>query len=682
LSDTGQITYQGQTFNLPGVYGIPNTNGLQVTGSTGGQDLVVLVGQAANGPTGVLHPITGPTDLQNTYGSGPIVDAYSLIARYTDATNLAAYALGTNTQSSLTLLDASSQPSIVGTSNGYGVSQNSLGVSISGTAGNLTAQFVNRATNYTATQSGLGPAFTVAYTGNGAAVLTIGSTLTAPVVTPTAETTGGTIPANTTVNIIVVAKNAACVTPSTEVNVVTGSGSTNSVNWSITSVPGATSYDVYASSGAAAPTYYGTTTSTSGTATHIPSSTQTAPTQVTGEFLTVTVTGQTDGSGPIDVALTGPLATVAGVVNYVGGQVGYTCSAASTTSGSIPSTLLDPVTSQTLTSGGYTATADKGAVIAWLNSLGQATFVAGSGGPPAPTGGVVLFSGATSVAPQTTDWTNFGTALESLVPRPQIVVFLTSNPANIQTLSNAVTYANQINPGLNLVFFCGGGTNPTATSLIQIAQSGSNFLGCCAANDFYDYNASGTYTLFPAYMLGAIAAGQAAANPAQPFTNQPVGVLQLNTVFDANTTAYLIQNGVMVANYNTQNIITWVQGTTMDNNPQHQNNLFYVEPSVRDSVFTVLDMLSATLSQVGIGLGTGYTGANTQTALVGTVNNVLARAQKLQLIAGYTPVSAQNIQPFANNPTWLNITLTLQIISPINGIITSVNVTLPTSVAA
>ncbi|MCL6444827.1 MAG: hypothetical protein K6T83_15460 [Alicyclobacillus sp.] len=677
---TGSVTLNNVTYNGPNVYTVVNSNGL-TGGQTNSQPIVYLAGTSVGGKPGQVIRIFSENQARQTLKGGDLLNAY-LFARKHGAGEVDVYRVNPATQSSLLLRDASGNPSILVTSNDYGQYTNSFSLSLTSGSNGYSITFVDAYDGVTLNTSyPVGNALTIQYTGNGtsASVTVVQSLSQVGTVTLTANTTGGTIPSNTSVLVQIVPRNASGYgLPNTGNSVTTDTtGNTNSVTASWSAVPGATSYDVYVNGA-----YYGNVQTTTATITYIPTGTAAPPTTATaGPDLVVTISGQTDGSKSLDINLSAPnVSTVSALAAYITSQTGYIATAAPG-AGGIASTMLDPVTSVSALGSGATLTSKIGAIINWLNNTGYVTasMAPGASNPPASVTNAP-FTGGSDGTPTVTNWQNAANAILTATPQLRYPVPLTNVQTYSQAFANIVSQAAQQATVRFSRMFCGGDTSDTDQIAEQNAAELNNPRVYYAYPDFYDYDCNGVYTHFPSYMLAACYAGLAAAgNPAQPLTNQILRISALGSP-DANGITVtgqralaLAQAGVSSAYLADDGNIRIFQGISTDQLASDQLNTYKVEFSVGNAIDQVRIYVSQNLAQNYRG-GINY-GSSTAAAIIADINKLLTDAVNFGWIAGFTPPSQLTYAP--GNSTYLVAECQVQVANPINGLIIEMDLSLP-----
>lgn len=691
MAGTGSATWNGTVLPLPGTYGFVDPSGLSFPGSPDAP-VVYLIGNSVGGqPKTVLGPFSSYSEAAQVLRGGDLLNAVRFAFK-AGAGRVAAYRPFSATQSSLILRDASANPSIVLTSADWGSWTNSLAASISGTVPNLVATLVNLKDQTTFTSPGLGGVIQLAYTGNGtSAAVTVAHGLQAPAVGAlTANTTGGSIPASTTVYIRVVARNASGISaPSSEVSVTTGSSSsTNSVTVPITADPAATSYDIYVGTSAGAELYYGNVKgqasgTINATVTSIPSGTSAVPTQATARDALVTwVTGATDGSQSLDVNLDNAnVSTCRGLVGFLNGQTGYSAQLSSG-AGGISSTQIDAVTNQSITGSGYLLTSAIGTVVNWFNSTGLVTAAAASGATQAPAqAGLTPFAGGSDGTATATDWQSAANQIQTFSPFLRYTVPLTSDPAIMQAVLQAIVAAATPPAGLLGEGFFGGAIGETQAQAKQNAASLNSRRAVYAGRaDFFDYDANFVVQRFPGYMMAAYFAGlRAGLSPQTPLTGKLVNVLKLAQRLSVAELNDLNRSGVAAPKVNEQGLVEISLGTTTDISSQDYTNLYYVEESVGNSVDSLIAWLVSNLNRLF--KGQPNYGARTSNLLLAEINSELTVARDTyHWIADFD--KATTVTQLPTNPTFLVVPVTVRIVEPINGVIVPIALQLPVQAAS
>lgn len=684
--------FNGQQIIKPGVYSRVDPTSLTpveygATGriafvgtSVGGPPVTATMNSASNTPGPVMW-MNDPSLAKSVLKGGDLLNASKFAWNPSPDQNgadlIAFVRVNPATQASLTLKDGSSNACLTLTSKDWGAWTNNIQVSIGN--GTTSGKVVSLACYQYNIQEGgvgtsadnLGNAFTLQYTGNAtSAALTITNSLSAPAA-PTlgASTTGGSL-ATGTVYVKITALNASGETAASAEASVAVTGPTGSVTVSWTAIPGASKYNVYASNTAGAELFVGQATGTSYTITALPSSGAAAPTtNTTSKNLNVVLTGQTDGSQNIDICLDpakdNRYTTLQAVVNYLAGLTGYTASLLG--AGAMNSTYLDPVTSQNIKTA-YTATAQLGAIIYWINTYSQLVTAAQASStnynPPANTNGFINLAGGSDGTPSNIDWQNALTVLRK--QDVQFVVPLTDN-ASVHAMFDAENkYLSQNGLAYRRGFY-GGALGETDAQVLTRAQNLNSDRAVLAPVGFYQYDALGNYTLFPPYMLAALFAGIAAGadSVTAPLTNKNINVLALERLLSQASILSFLQGGVAAVDARKKGGYYIVQGITTSIS---QTNEYYQEFSVGRAVDYVRQMLDDALS---IYPGQASNGATTVASMIATATSVLQAAKDNGIIAGFDKVTG--VVQSTTTPTAYQVPVNVYVRDPINYVLVTVS---------
>lgn len=665
------VTYQNTTLGIPGAYTFVNPSGLALAGVTGAPP-VLLIGSAVGGKPGTLLQPRNPVGASNTLRGGDLLNGFNF-ASQGGAQNIYAWRTDPATQSSLTVYGTNGNPSFTVTSTDYGAWTQQLALSLQGTAGALTGTLVNGYTGSTATATNLGPAFTVQYTGNGTqATAALTQSLTATTVTA-ASGTGGNLGTGS-YSVTVVAKNAASVALSTATTVSVAASGTINASWS--GVTGAYAYDVYLSGTqgqsfvttvAATPTgTYSTTISQYGTMTGLPTATA-------GPAFVALVSGQTDGSQNLNVAVT----TVQALVAFLNVQQGYVATQASATAGSIPGAQLDATTNAVAINGssGANFTAQVGAVVAWLNALSDVTATPASPLNAPTTLGLTNMVGGSDGSQTVQNWQAAAAAIATMQPQPRYIVALTDNTDFVAPLVQAVQANESAYPAVFSELYIGGGTAPTVQSASQLAAQFASKRVLTPGWSFYANDVNSTYTLFPAYMLGALYAGIRASLPtAYALTNQALPIMALGSTLSSTDVQTLINNNVATPMINALGEIVIAHGGTTYNGPQ--NNLYYQEESIVNVTDTVRQyLIQNTVSTQANIMGAPNYGSTTTKARIGYINSLLQNCVTNGWIADFKRVTS--LSTVQGNAEYELAQLVLYVPVPTNGMVYQINLQIP-----
>ncbi len=577
------VSYDNQSLAIPGAYTFVNPNGLTLPGQ-GNEGLVFLVGSSVGGTPGQVLTFSDPASAARHLRGGDLLNAYNFTTQKGGAQNVAVWRTDPATPSYLTVYGSNGKVSFTLQANDSGSYTNQFALSIAGSSGNQTVTFVDGYANRTFTQSGLGPAFSVQYTGN--ATTAIGSVtngLSMGAVTLASASSGQL--ATGTYSVVVDAKNAASLALS-QAAPITLSGTQNAISAAWSAVTGAFTYDVYLS-GTQGYSYVASvpaTTSNNMSYTITLSGTPASlPSTVSGPAFVSLLSGQTDGSVNQNIAISQVNALVA-LLNV---QQGYVASTVSSVAGSIPGYLLDVSGSESLAgSSGTTFTADLGAIVTYLQTLGYATptVPAGSLVPPAAMP-LTNFLGGEDGSQTPTQWSAVADALTTMHPFPRYIVALTSVNEFIAPLANAVTTGSQTFPAMLSEMFIGGSTNPNYTDAVQRSAQFASQRIMNTGLDFWDYDHNLNYTHFPSYMLAAIYAGlRASIGAPNALTNQILNIKALGSVPSAPQITQYLNNNVAIPMVNALGQIVIARGVTTSGD---HLNLYYREESIVNAADTL-----------------------------------------------------------------------------------------------
>lgn len=241
--------------------------------------------------------------------------------------------------------------------------------------------------------------------------------------------------------------------------------------------------------------------------------------------------------------------TVGQLVNAINAVSGFTASVQDGQGGVTPSLNgLDTITvAQDVKTTAYTATANLQAIIDWLNSAAEPLVIAtrhtNAGAVPANIG-TTYFTGGTSPAPITGDWTNAFSMLQTqdvqwIVPLTSDTSVWAACDAHCQFMSGAGRKERR--------WMSGPGTGTTVSAAAAIPLTLNSDRGSIVYPGYYAFNAQGQRTLYAPYMTAAlVAAGFAGMNPGDAMTNKPLAVNGLEVALkDPVDTDLLIQSGVL-----------------------------------------------------------------------------------------------------------------------------------------
>ncbi len=665
------LVFGSQAVQLPGVLTQVNPQGLSPV-TAGAPNNIAFIGTGLGTQPQTVQEWSDPAAVQALRG-GDLLNAVNFAfspAVGGGATTQYTVRVNRATQATLALPGASAATAVLLTSADYGAWTNGIQVSIAaGSLSNTVIASVQYAPgNYLLVSPNLGQALQLAYTGNAtAATVTLTDSLATPAAPTLTQSTGGALASGDTVYVVVTAVNASGESlPSTSTS-VTLTANNSSVQVAGATVTGATRYNIYAGSTATALYLQQTITAFPATLTALVSSGTPPPTtNTTGPDITTTLTGATDGSQSLDWSLSvSPYNTLQGLVNAFNGQTGYTASTLGMPS--MPSSYLDTVTAANITTAEI-LTAQQGAVLYWFNTQASnyVTAAAGAGStqPPAPTAGFLYLSGGSEgPAPQLSDWQDALSLLESY--NIDIVVPLTSE-GSIHALFDQTNHSLAQQGVIYRTGFYGGATGETPAITLGRAQALNSDRAVLAAPGFYQNDYTGTYTLFPPYMLAALYAGIAAGlNVSVPLTYKQPNILALEQLYNQSTQIQLIQGGVAPTVAVRTGGFRIEQGVTTS---LSNTSVYNVEYSVLRAVDYVREQLSLTFDGL---VGQASQGSVTVAQMVAEATAVLNAAVANGIIAGFQTVT--NVAVSSQSPTAYVVPVNIQVVDPINNILVTIN---------
>lgn len=254
---------------------------------------------------------------------------------------------------------------------------------------------------------------------------------------------------------------------------------------------------------------------------------------------------------------------------------------------------LDFVSAQSVKSGPYTVTADLQAVVDWLNSdaspLVSGARVAGAGTKPA-VAALKFLSGGSDGTTTTTDWADCFTALQS--EDVQWITPISSDPAIHAMLSTHCDFMSNI--GLKeRRGIVGTALNTSDSAAIAAAKAINSDRISLVHIGHYNYDQSGTLTLFAPYITAALLSGMfSGVNPGTPLTNKTINVRGLERNLRVPTDTDVLLNGGVLPIINTdegykvcQSITTWLVNNNYNRREQSTGvALDYTMRSVRKAV--------------------------------------------------------------------------------------------------
>ncbi len=571
------------------------------------------------------------------------------------------------TPGTATLVGANGNPAIVATAADAGTWTNGIQLrAVNGTTpGTLDVSVQYTPDNFLLTSPDLGQVMTVAYTGNGtSATVTVTDSLTPPTGVVMTAGTGGSLSSGTVVYAKVTAVNASGESLPSSESLVTIKTANGSASVTATLEPGATSYNIYATtSGSGFEVFAANTATFPYVLTTVPTTGAVPPTvNTTGADLVAVVSGQTDSSTSLDWNLALPAySTVQALAAQLNQQVGYQATILGQSIAAMPSADLDAVTAASLLPSA-TLTANQGAVIYWVNAnvSNYVTFAAASGSThaPAPTAGWVSLAGGTEgPTPTLADWQDALSLLEN-VP-VNIIVPLTDDAA-VQSWFDSINH-NLANRGIAYrTGMYGGALGETPTQTIGRAQVLNSDRGMLAAPGFYQNDFTGTYTLFPPYMLAALYGGIAAGlSVSTPMTYKEPNILALEQVYTRSTADLLTSSGVAPTVAMRRGGFRIEHGVTT----AATGTLYNVEYSVLRSADYVREALAA-LSDF---IGQASQGQVTVAEMVAQATHILDSAVAAGIIAGFAALT--NVAVSTQSSTAYMVPVTITVLDPINNIL-------------
>lgn len=227
---------------------------------------------------------------------------------------------------------------------------------------------------------------------------------------------------------------------------------------------------------------------------------------------------------------------------------------------------LDSMTAQDVKTAARTVTADLQACIDWFNSAGEgfitATRVANAGAAPANIAFTYL-AGASNGSTTNTNWSNAYTTLQQ--EDVQWVVPITSDPSIHAMNDTHCAFMSTVGKmeRRGIVGMASGSTDAQAIAAAKALNSDRTSL---VHIGYYDFDATGTLTLFPPYMMAALLAGMfSGVNPGTPLTNKSIKVRGLERSLRNPTDTDVLINGGVLCVENTaqgykvvQSITTWL----------------------------------------------------------------------------------------------------------------------------
>lgn len=369
----------------------------------------------------------------------------------------------------------------------------------------------------------------------------------------------------------------------------------------------------------------------------------TATVDISGTTLTLNSPAATPVA-TIDLAT---YATIQSLVDRINAVTGFTASVVSGSENTPSLNGLDSATSQDIKTTSFTVTANLQAVVDWFNSAGEGFVTAaragGAGSPPTTVPYTYLTGGSDGVV-SNTEWSDAFTTLQT--SDVQWVVPLSSDPS-IHAMSDAhcVYMSTVARMERRSIVGMATGTNDAA-SIAEVLTINSDRTSLVHLG-YYDYNASGTLTLYQPYILAALIAGAfSGVNPGTPLTNKALTLRGIERVLrDPTDTDPLINGGVLaVVKTSTgyrvaKSISTWLTDDSYNR--------------VEVSTGVALDYTARTVRDV---LAT-LKGRKGDLQVIGLAAELVETA--LRNLAKPEPVGPGVLAGDATNPAYKNIVITL-----------------------
>lgn len=258
--------------------------------------------------------------------------------------------------------------------------------------------------------------------------------------------------------------------------------------------------------------------------------------------------------------------TIQQLADRISAVPGFTASVLDGNGGKPALNGLDFVTDVSVKNTGFTVTATLQAIVDWLNGTSEqyivATRLPNAGTLPANIGYTYLAGGSDGVVTNN-EWQMAFSALQNV--DVQWVVPLSPSAAIIAMADSHVAFMSTVGKRERRCI-SGGDISASDADGIAAAKALNSDRTSYMHIGFYDYDANGNLTLFPAYVFSALIAGMfSGVNPGEPLTNKSVKIrgLERNPRNPIDTDP-LIQGGVLcVENTNSgyrvvKSISTWL----------------------------------------------------------------------------------------------------------------------------
>lgn len=285
--------------------------------------------------------------------------------------------------------------------------------------------------------------------------------------------------------------------------------------------------------------------------------------------------------------------TIQELVDFINSVTGFT-SAVSDGNGEKPALNgLDSITAVDVKSAVYTVKADLQACVDWFNSTAEgfldATRVTGAGKPPTNVAFTYL-AGGTDGTVTNNEWSDAYTTLQ--MEDVQWVVPISSDPSIHAMNDTHCAFMSTVGK-MERRSIVGTATGTSDAAAIAAALALNSDRTSLVHIGYYDYNAAGALTLYPAYMTAALLAGMfAGVNPGTPLTNKAIKVRGLERyVRNPTDTDQLIKGGVLCVEKTkkgfkvVQSITTWLVNTNYNRKEVSTGVCVdFVARNVRDAV--------------------------------------------------------------------------------------------------
>lgn len=238
--------------------------------------------------------------------------------------------------------------------------------------------------------------------------------------------------------------------------------------------------------------------------------------------------------------------TVQQLVDRINAVAGFSAAVLDGNGGKSALNGLDGATGQDVKTASFTVTANLQAVVDWLNSNAQG-LVSAVRQPNALTLPAIMpftyLSGGTDGIVTMNEWSNAFTTLQGV--DVQAVAPISPNPA-VWAMSDAHVQFMSTVGRMERRGFCGENIGTLDSQAMTDAKALNSDRTALMHIGFYDYDANGNLTLYPAYVMAGLIAGMATGvNPGTPLTNKSINVIGLErNLRNPTDTDALIQGGV------------------------------------------------------------------------------------------------------------------------------------------